>query len=170
MIKNVCSTAPTLALLLLAACGQASSPDAASLQTAKTFIALKADEVHWNADWKSGDAAKIAAHFGDKAKLMIPDAPAADGAAAIKATVQQALDTPGFSFTFSSDKINIAKSGDMAVARGVYTETAIDPATRQSNSQTGSFVSVYKTQSDGRLKVQWYITTPGPAPTKPSAP
>lgn len=159
-----------LAAAVLAGCGQTGAPDAGSLRTAKTFVALKADEVHWNADWKSGNAAKIASHFADKAKLMIADAPVADGGPAIEATIQTALDTPGFGYTFASDKITVAKSGELAVARGVYTQTATNPATGATGTRTGTYVTVYRTQPDGNWKAQWEIQTPGPAPAKPAAP
>ena len=159
-----------LAVAPLAGCGQTTAPDAGSLQTAKSFVALKADEVHWNADWKSGDAAKIASHFSPKAKLMIPDAPVADGAPAIEALIQKALDTPGFGYSFSSDKITIAKSGDVAVARGVYTETGANAASGSTDAQVGTYLAVYRTQPDGSWKAQWYIQTPGPVAAKPAAP
>ena len=158
------------AAALLTGCGQTSAPDAGSLQTAKTFVALKADEVHWNADWKSGDAAKIASHFGDKAKLMVPDAPVAEGVPAIEALIQKALDAPGFGYSFSSDKITVAKSGDVAVARGTYTETAANAASGSTDTQVGTYLTVYRTQPDGSWKAQWYIQTPGPVAAKPAAP
>ena len=159
-----------LAASALAACDPTSPPDAGSIQTSKIFDMLKADEVHLNADWKSGDAAKVAAHFGAKAKVMIPGVAVIDGLPAIQAAVQQDLDTPGFGLTFASDKILIAKSGDLAVARGVYTQTSTDAATQAADTQTGTYVTVYRPEPDGKWKAQWDILTPGPAPAATPAP
>jgi len=150
----------------LAGCGGSPASVVDGAQTAKIFDTLKADEVHWNADWKSGDAAKIAAHYAPKAKLMAPGEPMIEGTEAITATVQKMLDTPGFGLTFASDKIHVAKSGELAIARGTYQQTASDPA----DSRAGSFMIFYQRQADGGWKAQWDIMTPGPSPASPSAP
>ena len=50
------------AALLLAACGTKAPPIGAAVDTAKIVDAIKADEVHWNTDYKSGDAAAVTAH------------------------------------------------------------------------------------------------------------
>ncbi len=160
-----------MASAVLAGCDPAEAPDADSVDTAKIFDTLKADEVHLNADWKSGDAAKVAAHFSAKAKVMIPGVAVIDGLPAIQAAVQQDLDTPGFGLTFASDKIFVAKSGDLAVARGFYTQTSTNAASQAVDTQTGTYVTVYRPEADGKWKAQWDILTLGPAaPTQPAAP
>ena len=155
---------------MLAGCDPASPPDADSVDTAKIFDTLKADEVHLNADWKSGDAAKVASHFNSRAKVMIPGLAVIDGVPAIQAAVEQDFDTPGFGLTFASDKIFIAKSGDLAVARGVYTLTSTNATTHAIDTQTGTYVTVYRPEPNGHWKAQWDILTLGPAPAKPAAP
>ena len=159
-----------MASAALAGCDPTSPPDAGSVETSKIFDTLKADEVHLNADWKSGDASKVAAHFSTKAKVMVPGIAVLDGLPAIQAAVEQDMDTPGFGLTFASDKIFIAKSGDLAVARGAYTLTSTDAATQAVEARTGTYITVYRPEADGTWKAHWDILTLGPAPAPTPAP
>jgi ketosteroid isomerase-like protein len=135
---------------------------------ARVVDAIKSDEVRWNTDWKSGDADKVAAHFGSGAVVMIPGAAPMAGAAAIKAGIQQAMNDPDFAFAFASEKVEVASSGDLAVSRGAYTETSDDPAAKTRVTTAGTFVTVYKPQADGAWRAVWDISTPGaPAPPAP---
>ena len=75
---------PTLivlcAALALGACGAKSPPSKAPVDTAAIIGAIKAGEVHWNSDYKSGDAGVLAAHYAPTATLMIPgSAPLVEG-------------------------------------------------------------------------------------------
>ena len=150
------------ALALLAACGQPAAP-ARPVDTAKIIDAIKTDEVHWNADYKSGDPAKIAAHYAPRATLMLAGAPTAVGTAAIETMLKQATGDPGFTLTFASDKVDVAASGDLAASRGTYKQTSTDPKTKTVVTETGTFVTVYKPRPDGAWKAIWDIATPGPA-------
>jgi uncharacterized protein (TIGR02246 family) len=147
------------AALLLGAC-QASKP---AFNAAHAIDAIRAGEVQWNADWKSGDAGKVTAHYAPDATVMNPGAPVAKGADAIRAAVKSAMDDPGFSITFSSDKVEMAGSGDLAVSRGDYKLSMTDAATKAVTNSAGTFVTVYKPQPDGSWKAVWDIATPGPA-------
>jgi ketosteroid isomerase-like protein len=149
-----------LAPLALAACGPKVEGPKPAIDTAKAVDLIKTDEVHWNADWKSGDPAKVAAHYAQGATVMIPGAAPMVGQPAILAGVKGAMDDPGFSLTFASDKVDIAASGDLAATRGTYRETAQDPKTHAAATITGSYVTVYKPQADGAWKAVWDITTP----------
>ncbi|MBA3811579.1 MAG: DUF4440 domain-containing protein [Caulobacteraceae bacterium] len=146
------------------ACAPATSPPAkASADTAKIVDAIKTDEVHWNADYKSGDPARIAAHYAPGAVLMVPGVPPAIGAGAIEAVEKQAIGDPGFTLAFSSDKVDVAASGDLAVAHGTYKQTTTNPKTKAVDSESGSYVTLYKPGADGSWKAVWDINTPGPA-------
>jgi ketosteroid isomerase-like protein len=158
--------APIVSLVFIAAgalgCTPAAQPDKPTVDTAKIIDAIKADEVHWNADWQARDDAKIASHYTPRAILMISQTPVATGEAAIQATVRQALADPAFTLTFASDKVDVAASGDLAAARGSYKLTATDPKTKAVTTETGTFVTVYKPQKDGTWKAIWDIAAPGP--------
>ena len=146
--------------LLLCAC-QAKAPSApASADPARIVDAIKTDEVHWNSDWKSGDATALSNHYAANATMMSPGAPPLVGMAAIRAGVQGALEDKAFTLSFSSDKVDVAASGDLAVARGAYTQTATDSRTQEVVTEKGNYVTVYKPQTDGTWKAVWDINTP----------
>jgi len=158
-----------LGAVLVAGCGPGGALK--RVDTAKIVDGIKADEVHWNADWSSGDAAKIAAHYAPDAVVMTPGAPAAVGAAAIKSALDQAVGQPGFTLTFVSDRVDVAASGDLAATHGNYKQTSTDPKTGSVVTETGSYVTVYKPGPDGVWKAVWDINTPaGPAAAPPAAP
>jgi ketosteroid isomerase-like protein len=144
----------------------APAPARPAVDTARIVDAIKTDEVHWNNDWKSGDAAKVAAHYAPTATLMVPGLAPMVGAPAIKAGIAGALEDKAFSLTFASDKVDVAKSGDLAATRGTFTQTATDPATKAPVTTRGTYVTVYKPQAGGAWKAVWDINTPGtPAPS-----
>jgi uncharacterized protein (TIGR02246 family) len=149
------------AALALCACEAKAPPAKPPVDTAKIVDAIKTDEVHWNNDWKSGDAALLAGHYAATATVMVPGAAPMVGVAAIKAGLQEVLEDKGFTLTFSSDKVDVAASGDLAAAHGVYTQTATDPATGAVVTQKGAYVTIYKPQADGAWKAVWDINTPG---------
>lgn len=163
LILGLCAAAA------VSACAPAATPPAkASVDTAKIVDAIKTDEVHWNADYKSGDPAKIAGHYAPGAVLMVPGAPPAVGAAAIEAMEKQATGDSAFTLTFASDKVDVGAAGDLAVAHGTYKQTATNPKTKAVGSESGSYVTVYRPGSDGSWKAVWDINTPG-APTNVAA-
>lgn len=148
-----------LGAVLLAGCSAAKKP----VDTARIVDAIKTDEIHWNADYKAGDAARVAAHYAPDAVAMYPGYPAAVGAAAIKTANEQAFADPKYGLTFSSDRVVVAASGDLAVARGAYRETTTDPKTGQAVTAAGSYVTVYKPDASGVWKAVWDINTPSGA-------
>jgi ketosteroid isomerase-like protein len=159
---------PTLfiicAALVLSACAAKSPQAQAPVDTAKIVDAIKTDEVHWNNDYKGGDAGVLAAHYAASATMMVPGAAPMVGTAAIKAGLAEALSDKAFTLTFASDKVDVSASGDLAAAHGTYTVTATDPKTKTVVTEKGSYVTVYKPQPDGAWKAVWDINTPG-APT-----
>ena len=149
-------------LALVAAAGCTRAPEKPAFNAARAVDAIRADEVQWNADYKAGDPGKVVTHFAPDAIVMFPGQGPATGLEAIRAGIAKAMDDPGFSLTFNSDKVDVAASGDLAVSRGAFTYKSTDPASKQASSTTGSFVTVYKPQPDGSWKAVWDITTPGP--------
>ena len=153
------------AAALTCGCAPAAGPAKTGVDTAKIIDAIKTDEVHWNNDWKGGDSATIASHYASGATLMVPSLPPMLGAAAIRAGIAETLEDQAFALTFASDKVDVAASGDLAAARGTYTQTATDPNTHTVVTQKGTYVTVYKPQAGGAWKAVWDINTPSaPAP------
>ena len=156
-----------VALIGLCACEARHAP---LVITAKIVDAIKTDEVHWNADYRSGDPAKVASHYARDAVVMLPGEAPLIGAAAVKAALDQAYQDPHFGVTFSSDKVDVARSGDLAATRGSWRQTTTDPASKKIVVASGTYVTVYRPQPNGKWLAVWDILTPGPATVAAKAP
>ena len=151
----------------IAGCNQAS-------QTADTHDAdvqaIKDNEAQWNKDFQAKDADKLAAHYTDDAVLMSPGAAPMIGKDAISTGLKQMVSDSALSLSFTADRVEVAKSGDMGYTQGSYTMTMTDPATKKPINDKGSYVTVYKKQADGSWKAVSDIassaTPPGPPPAK----
>lgn len=149
----------------LAAC-TASKPQ--PVNTAKIIDTIKADEVRSNADWAAHDVAKIVSFFAPRASVILPGAPIMHGTAALTTGIGQNLNDPNFTLTFASNRVLVAKSGDLAVARGTYKQSGT--VNGQAVTTAGTYVTVFRPQPDGSWKAQWDIVTPGPAAPPAPAP
>jgi uncharacterized protein (TIGR02246 family) len=162
-MKRLMIFCATTALTLLATACSSDTHDA-------DVKAIQATEAQWNQDYFSKNAAKIAGHYADNAVLMIPGSPAASGIDAIRANAAQMASDPALSLNFKSDRIGVAKSGDLAYTQGTYTITLTDPQTKQIIHDHGSYVTTYRKQPDGTWKAVADIASsaiPMSAPTPP---
>lgn len=127
------------ALLTLPGAGFGQEDDAMAQITAGTEA--------WEAGWKAGDAAAIAALYADGATLMPPGADPVTGQAAIQAFWQAALDSAD-GMTSSLETKEVQSYGDMAVEIGSYVDTAADG----SHAGHGKWVAVWQ-KVDGSWKI-----------------
>ena len=114
--------------------------------------AIKADEKKWNEQFKSDDLEGTLGHYADDAYFVAPGVKPASGSTEIRQVYAKAMADPAFQISFASDRIDVAGSGDLAYARGHFTEKYTDPKTQKVMSDSGSYVTVYKKQSDGGWK------------------
>jgi uncharacterized protein (TIGR02246 family) len=138
--------------------GGGSNPD-------KIKQAIKADEAKWNQQLKAKDTEGLAGHYADDAYFVAPGAAAADGSTAIRQVYANALTDSAFEAQVSSDKIDA--SGDLAYARGHFTEKYTDKKTGKVMTDKGSYLSVYKKQDDGSWKMVEDFATADPDSAKP---
>ena len=127
--------------------------------------AIKADEKKWNEDFHAKNLDALLAHYAPDATAVFPGAPSVTGDG-LRKTYEDALKDPGFDVSFSSEKIDA--SGDLAYARGHFTEKYTDPNTKAVASNSGSYITVYKKQADGSWKVVEDFTAIEP-PAAPAA-
>jgi uncharacterized protein (TIGR02246 family) len=159
-----CSTA---LIALLAGC---SDTTVTTANTDADVKAIKDIEVQWNKDFAAKDGAKLASHYADDAVLMNPGAPPAKGKADIQKAVTEMVADPAFALTFSNESVDVAKAGDMAYTKGVYTMTVTDPVTKKPVNDKGTYLTVYKKQADGSWKsVQDTAVSSVPPPAPPPA-
>jgi len=143
--------------------GPGSDPD-------KIKQAIKADEAKWNADFKAKDTEKLSNHYADDAYFFTTGIPPADGSTAIRQIYANASTDPAFEIHFASDKIDVAGSGDMAYARGRFTEKYTDKKTGKVMTGKGFYVTIYKKQEDGGWKAVEDFAPLDPDSIKPVPP
>ena len=132
--------------------------------------AIKADEKKWNDDFKAKDLESLLGHYTDDAYFVVPGAKPASGSTEIRKVYADATSDQNFSISFASDKVDVAESGDLAYSRGHFTEKYTDPKTQKVMTGSGSYVTVYKKQSDGGWKVVEDFAATDPDSTKPVEP
>jgi uncharacterized protein (TIGR02246 family) len=146
--ETIVLTAAAAAALLVGGCdkGEGAKSDPAAVKNA-----IKADETKWNDDFKNKNLEGLVGHYSDDAFFVAPGVQAT-GSTAIRKAYSDALPDNYFKVSFASDKIDVADSGDLAYARGHFTEQHQDPKTKKIVSDSGSYITVYRKQSDGSWK------------------
>ena len=84
------------------------------------------------------------------------------------AGILRAAADPNFSIRFSTDKAEVAKSGEVGYTHGTYTMTMSDPNTKKPLREKGKYVTIYARQPDGNWKMIEDINNPD-APAIPVA-
>jgi len=147
--------------LPLTACNQTADTHDADVK------AIQDNEAQWNQDWAAKDQDKIMAHYADDAILIVSGSPSSSGKEAIRTALKPMVADPALSLKFHPNKVEVAKSGDVAYTQGTYTLTLTDPQTKQVVNDHGSYVTTYRKQPDGTWKAVTDIATsevPPPAP------
>jgi ketosteroid isomerase-like protein len=129
----------------------------------KIAAAIKAKEAQWQKDYAAKDVNALAAQYRDDAAMAGPGDPLATTDADRRKILQALVSDPNFALTFSTNRILVAKSGDLASSRGNFTLTMTDKATKKPATVSGSYLTVYKLQDDGSWKAVEDFITPGPA-------
>ena len=139
----------TTLVALLSSCTQ--TPVTADTRDAD-IQAVKDIETQWNKDYEAKDYDKIVAHYADDAILVAPGAPASQGKETIGKEIKDMMADPALTLKFHASRVDAAKSGDLVYTAGAYTMTMTDPATKKPASDKGSYVTIYKKQTDGSWK------------------
>ena len=132
--------------------------------------AIRADEKKWNDEFKAKDAEGLIGHYADNAFFVAPGLKPADGLTPIRKAYADAMTDPAFSVNFASDKIDVSASGDMAYARGHFSEKYTDPKTSKVMTNSGSYITVYKKLQDGSWKAVEDFAAADPDSTKEAGP
>lgn len=151
--------------LALGGCDKAGAGKGADADSVKQ--AIQADEAKWNQQFKSKDTEGLVSHYSDDAFFAAPGVAGAQGSTSIRQVYANASTDPAFVIHFKSDKIDVARSGDMAYARGKFDEQYTDPKTGKVMSDSGSYITVYRKQDDGSWKAVEDFAAADPGTTKP---
>ena len=157
--------------LALSACQQ-SAGTGGSGDPAAAKKAIAAIEKKWSDQFqaKPADLEALLGYYADDAFFIAPGVKGANGSTEIRQAYATGLADPNFSISFAPDKIDVASSGDLAYARGHFTEKFTDPKTQQAMTTSGWFVTVFRKQQDGSWKAEEDFAAADPDATKPAAP
>ena len=151
---------------MLAACGSAPAPaDKAAIEKS-----VRGVEESMSKAIAAKDAAAFASNYVGDAILMTPGTAAMKGPDEIRKGMGTMLADPNLKIDFSSDRVEVADSGDQAATHGEYTLTATDPTTKKTINDKGSYVTVFRKQTDGAWKAVLDINTSELPPSPPPAP
>ncbi len=121
--------------------------------------ALKAIEVDLVKLMQAKDTKKFSSFYSADARLYSIGVPVAVGPAAIEALLKPMTDDPNFGGSFTTSKVTVSKSGDLASTEGSYEFTGSDPATKQKVTDKGHYVTGWKKQEEGGWKIYTDIMT-----------
>lgn len=157
-------TVPIMIASLAALSANGCTQDAkASADTAQISDGIKAQEAQWEKDYAAKDVNALAAHYADDAALGGPGDPVATTEVDRRKALAGLISDPNFKLNFATDRVEVAQSGDLASSRGHYSLTMTDKGTSKPAMSAGSYLTVYKKQSDGSWKATEDFITPGPA-------
>jgi uncharacterized protein (TIGR02246 family) len=152
-VKRLSRIVPLLGVLAVAGCATEAKPPAALPDNrAADEAALRAALTQWSAAAQEKDAAKFASFYTEDGILMLEGAPDAQGMEAIRQDTAGMMSDPHFSLSFAPDKVEVARSGDLAYDIGSYTLTMSDPEGNPV-TQKGQYVDVWKKDAKGEWKV-----------------
>jgi ketosteroid isomerase-like protein len=139
--------------------------------SAKIASDIKAQEAKWQQAYAARDLGALADMYADDAALADPGAALATTSGARRKEIQTLTTDPNLKLTFASDRVQVAKSGDLAYSRGHFTIQATDRATNKPVTSEGNYLTVWQ-RHDGDWKAVEDFVTPGPAPAAaaPAAP
>jgi len=163
MHKHCHTVALALAAGLLLSCAPQPAPDTRA-EDEKAILAMEAE---WSKSAASGIDAFVS-YYAEDASVFPPNMPVATGHAAIKSGLGPLMATPGFSLSFQSNKVEVARSGDIAYSSGTYSLSMNDP---KGNPMTdkGKFVTAFRKNAEGKWKVAADIfNTDMPLPAPPA--
>ena len=128
------------------ACKTTPAPD-----PARDEVAIRATDARWLAAAQAHDLEGSLSYWSDDAILMASGAPPMAGKDAIRRYVVGAFAIPDFSISWATDRVWVAKSGDIAYATGTtrISMTASDgkPVVEHDNA-----VTVWRKEPDGSWK------------------
>jgi uncharacterized protein (TIGR02246 family) len=152
-LKTVVRNVALLGALALAGCAaQPPAPVEPPDNRAADEAAIRAALDEWVAAAEAKDAEKFASFYAEDGVLMLEQAPDAQGMAALQQDTAGMMSDPNFALSFAADKVEVARSGDLAYDIGSYALTMSDPE-GEPVTTNGRYVDVWKKDASGRWKV-----------------
>ncbi len=142
--------------IVLAACNNkdktAGSQTSATTEDHSSEIAviMKADSA-WDKASEAKSAEGWLSYYSDDAIMMPPGENVCKDKASRETSIKNMFAIPGMSLRFQTTKVEVAKSGDMGYAVGVYQWVSKD-AKGKDYHENGKYCETWKKQADGSWK------------------
>jgi uncharacterized protein (TIGR02246 family) len=127
--------------------------------------AIRRTDAAWLAAASAHDLERTLPFWSDDATILAPGTSAVVGKDAIRNYISGAFAAPGFSITWTTDKVDVAQSGDLAYSSGTDRISLTGPDGKPLTEENRG-VAVWKKQSDGSWKCVLDVMSPAPATTK----
>lgn len=134
-----------VSVILITSCKESTNASTATDREAITAVSAERAKA-----FNEGNAAGIAVHFAEDAKLMAPGKPAATGKMAVQNYYQSIFDAYHTRLESHYEEVEI--SGDMAYGRGFAKVTLFPKKGGDSLVSTAKYLNILKKQTDGSWK------------------
>src|SRR5262245_55680063 len=157
---------PIVFLLALGGCAQEAAPPPTPTPDTRPAdeVAIRAAVKEWSAAAQAKDPDKFTSYYTDDAVVMLEDAPDFSGKSAIREAIGVMMKDPNFSLSFVNEKVQVARSGDLAYETGTFSMTTSDKS-KKAVTEKGRYVVVWRKQADGRWKAALDAPVSDPAET-----
>jgi uncharacterized protein (TIGR02246 family) len=127
------------------------APASARDTRADDEAAIRTATREWNAAEEAKDLEKCVSFYAADGARYATGSPVIVGAQALRKEWQKYLNTPG-SFHWTTAKVEVSRSGDLAFETGNFVLKTIDKE-GQAKTTKGKYVCVWRKQPDGKWKV-----------------
>jgi ketosteroid isomerase-like protein len=124
---------------------------AASAQN-KDIDAIRSADQQWLKFFAARDLEHSLAMCEDGAAFLGQNAPAAEGKADISSVFSGLFALPNFKISWTLNKAEVAKSGDLGFTSGTYEDSYTD-ASGKAMPDHGKYVTIWRKQKDGAWKM-----------------
>jgi ketosteroid isomerase-like protein len=147
-----------LIMTLVSACSTTGGSNGAAMES------LLATDAAWSAAAARGDLDEVASYWTPDAVLHVPNAPALEGRAAIRAFLGETAQQPGFSLSWHATGASVSEDGSLGYTHGPYVLTLEGPYGDLISLQ-GTYLTVFERQGDGGWRCTYELQCPaGPPP------
>ena len=160
-MRNRSRPAILLPLAVLAGCQSMSAPTS---DPVREEAAIRATDARWLAAAQAHDLERTVSYWTDDVYMMPPGGPPMIGKEALRRYVGGAFAIPDFSISWVTDRIWVAKSGDVAYAVGTDTIRLTTPDGKPVVEHNKA-VAVWRKEPDGSWKCAvdiWNAADPQP--------
>jgi uncharacterized protein (TIGR02246 family) len=154
-----------VAVVLLSLGGCTSTP---TVNVAAEEKAIRAVEADFARAVAAKDLEKGLSFYAEDAVMLNQNEPIAAGKTAIRASWTRMLAMPDMALTWAVDKVEVAKSGDVAYDYGSYNMGFTGPSGKKV-SDRGKYATIWKKQADGSWRAVLDMANTDLSPTQPAA-